>query len=47
MPMALVIGMGDIENFAYDFCEARISRLSLVFSLYFYLKLTTNVSNCS
>ena len=40
--------MGDIENFVYDYCEARISRLSgLLFPLYFYWKLTTNMSNCS
>ena len=29
--------MGEIENFIYDYCEVRISRLSrLLFSLYFY-----------
>ena len=28
-----VVGIGDIENFAYDYCEARISRL--LFLIYF------------
>ena len=31
------LGMGDIEILVYDYCEARISRLSrLLFPLYFY-----------
>ena len=32
-----VVEMGDIEIFVYDYCEARISRLSqLFFPPYFY-----------
>ena len=31
------VGIGDIEILVYDYCEARISRLSqLLFPLYFY-----------
>ena len=32
--LMLILGMGDIENFVYDCCEGRISRL--LFLLYFY-----------
>ena len=33
---AHILGMGDIEDFVYNYCEARISRLSqLLFPLYF------------
>ena len=35
-----VLGMGDIENFVYDYCEARISRLSrLLFFTVLLLKI--------
>jgi len=33
------LGMGDIEDFAYDYCEGIIPNC--------YRKLTTNMSNCS